>query len=612
MKKPLGPPIGSSSARADTFRPSAGAQDSFPRVANGDRRFFTHTVRAPGAAQCIGPFGKIGFFVLIGDFRSYCPPMRSRWPIIVVFVALAGWIGYWLAGTAVPLQAARKALPRSEEGPKRMVIADEPAPKFRRGERLPASRRDDAAAEVGALPGQRIVVFKNQAALENFLKRAGGKIRLMARLDALNALRIGFSNPDDLAWLLDGEAEASFVFPVDIPAPGQGSAQAGAVAFGDGLLDWLGITGDNSTWGSGVRIAVLDTGVVSSSAFGSKISWINLVDLPADLSKQNGHGTAVASMIIGQNALTPGVAPGAEIISIRIADDLGQSDSFLLAKGIVAAVDAGARLINISMASFGDSALVRNAIEYARAAGSLIVAAAGNNGIDRVSYPAANDGVIAVGAVDALGNHLDFSNTGSQIDISAPGYGLNAAWTGDQAARVSGTSFSAPIVLGAIAAVKSWPGNEKLTMQQAADVVFSYLNDSGAAGADAALGAGMVDLGRVLNGKTPGIYDAALASQRILPASPGYPYGQVEVLVQNRGTETLINTAVRISTPSGVINSNITSLAVGGVQALRVPISQPAAASIRFESKVNLSGGRQDAKPSNDLCVETYVPASTK
>ena len=88
--------------------------------------------------------------------------------------------------------------------------------------------------------------------------------------------------------------------------------------------------------------------------------------------------------------------------------------------------------------------------------------------------------------------------------------------------------------------------------------------------------------------------------------------GQVEVLVQNRGTETLINTAVRISTPSGVINSNITSLAVGGVQALRVPISQPAAASIRFESKVNLSGGRQDAKPSNDLCVETYVPASTK
>jgi hypothetical protein len=434
----------------------------------------------------------------------------------------------------------------------------------------------------------------------------------MGRLDALNALRIGFSDPDDLAWLLDGESEASLVFPVDIPNPGEGTAQAGAVALGDGLLDWLGIPGDNSTWGSGVRIAVLDTGVVSSSAFGSKISWINLVVLPADLSKQNGHGTAVASMIIGQNSLTPGVAPGAEIISIRIADDFGQSDSFLLAKGIVAAVDAGARLINISMGSLGDSALVRNAIEYARAAGSLIVAAAGNNGIDRVSYPAANDGVIAVGAVDALGNHLDFSNTGSEIVVSAPGYGVNAAWTGDQAARVSGTSFSAPIVLGVIAAVKSWPGNEKLSMQQAADVAFSYLNDGGEAGVDAALGAGMVDLGRVLNGKTPGIYDAALASQRILAPSPGYPYGHVEVLVQNRGTETLINTAVRISTPGGVVDSNITALAVGAVQVVRVPVSQQAAASIRFESKVSLSGGRTDAKPSNDWRVETYVPAGSK
>ncbi len=539
--------------------------------------------------------------------------MRRRPFLLFVGFAATAMLGYWLAGTAVPLQAARKAAPVSQEKPKRTVISGEPAPKFRRGERPPASRRDDAAAAAGALRGQRIVVFKNQAALENFLKRAGDKVRLMGRLDALNALRIGFSDPDDLAWLLDGEAEASFVFPVDIPAPGEGTAQAGAVALGDGLLDWLGITGDNSTWGKGVRIAVLDTGVAVSSAFGSKISWINLVDLPADLSKQNGHGTAAASMIIGQNPLTPGVAPGAEmIISVRIANDHGQSDSYLLAQGIVAAVDAGAQLINISMGSFGDSALVRNAIEYARAAGALIVAAAGNNGIDRVSYPAANDGVIAAVAVDALGNHLDFSNTGRKDAVAAPGYGVNAAWTGDQAARVSGTSFSAPIVLGVIAAVKSWPGNERLTMQQAADVAFSYLNDGGAAGADVALGAGMVDVGRISNAKTPGIYDAALASQRILAPTPGYPYGQVEVLVQNRGTETLINTAVRISTPTGVVNSNVTALAAGAVQAIRVPISQQAAASIRFESEVSLSGGREDAKPSNDRRVETYAAAGTK
>ena len=526
---------------------------------------------------------------------------------------MVAMLGYWLAGTAAPRTASRSGKPRSEIGPKRRVIVDEPAPRFRREERGPASRRDDEAIESGALPGQRVLVFKDKSALEAFLKRAGDKVHLMGRLDALNALRIGFSDPDVLASLLDGEEEASLVFPVDIPpAPGDGTAQAGAVALGAGLLEWLGISGDNTAWGTGVRVAVLDTGVTSSRAFGSAITFQNLVGLPANLATQSGHGTAVASMIIGRDSLTPGVAPSADIISIRIANDAGQSDSFLLAQGIVAAVDAGAGLINISMGSFGDSALVRNAIEYARAAGALIIAAAGNNGLNQVSYPAANEGVIAVGAVDAMGNHLAFSNTGLQLALSAPGFGINAAWIGDQAASVSGTSFSAPIVAGGIAAVKSWPGNENLTMRQAANLLISYLNDGGAAGPDYALGGGTLDMGRVLNGRKPGIYDAALASQRILPPDSKNPYGQVEIMVQNRGTENLINTSVTISTPTGDVTSNITSLAVNAVKTIRVPIAQPTAASMRYGSQVKLSQGRTDAKPANDRRIETYVPAGGK
>ena len=58
---------------------------------------------------------------------------------------------------------------------------------------------------------------------------------------------------------------------------GEGTAQEGAVALGRGLLEWLGVTGDNSEWGSGVRIAVLDTGVASSPAFASNISLLNLI-----------------------------------------------------------------------------------------------------------------------------------------------------------------------------------------------------------------------------------------------------------------------------------------------------------------------------------------------
>lgn len=524
------------------------------------------------------------------------------------FVAVA-MFGYWLAGTAAPRETVRASKPITE--PRRLVVVDDEAPKHRKETRPPTFRRDDEAADAGALPGQRAVVFKDRAALEDFLKRAGDKVRVLDRLDALNALRLGVSDIDELAALLGDQAEPSLIYPVDVPQPGDASAQPGAVALGAGLLDWLGVTGDNSGWGAGVRIAILDTGVVPSPAFASKISYLDFVNSDGTPT-QNGHGTAVASMIIGQNALTPGVAPGAEIVSVRIANDLGQSNSFLLAQGIVAAVDAGAQLINISMGSFGDSSLVKNAIEYARQNGSQIIAATGNNGLERVSYPAANDGVIGVGAVDALGNHLDFSNSGSQVDISAPGYGLNAAWLNDKAASVSGTSFSSPIVTGAIAALMSQPGAAKLTAPQATSLLFSYLNDGGEAGADSALGGGMPDLGRALNANTRGIYDAALASQRIIPPSQGNPNGQLEILVQNRGTEPLVNTSVRISTPSGVVNSNITSLPVNGVKSIRLPIANTSDSGMRYESRVSLSGSRADAKPGNDRRVETYVPVKPK
>ncbi len=538
--------------------------------------------------------------------------MRSRWPIIVLTLALAGWIGYWLAGTAVPERPVRQDSADTKNGPKRMVIVDEPAPRFRSGERGPKVRRDDEALDAGALPGQRNLVFNDRQALEDFLKRAGNRVRIMGRIDALNALRVGFLNAEDLAFLMDDEMQASFVYPVDLPAPPDATAQDGAVALGAGLLDWLGISGDNSAWGSGVTVAILDTGVTANSAFSSRITSINLVDLPSDPSTQNGHGTGVASMIIGNGTLTPGVAPGASIVSVRIANDLGQSDSFLLAQGIVAAVDAGARLINISLGSPGDSALVRNAIEYARSAGSMIVAAAGNNGIEKVSYPAANEGVIAVGAVDAMGNHLAFSNTGRQVALAAPGFGVNAAWSGDQAASVSGTSFSSPIVVGAIAAVMRQPGSKNLTNQQALALINAYLNDGGEEGGDQSLGAGMPDLSRVLNRDTRGIYDAALASQRVLPPSPGNPYGQIEVLVQNRGTETLVNTTVQISTPTGMVTSNITTIPVNGVKAVRIPITQSTANVMRYDSRVSVSGGINDAKPSNDRRIESYAPAAAK
>ena len=158
----------------------------------------------------------------------------------------------------------------------------------------------------------------------------------------------------------------------------------------------------------------------------------------------------------------------------------------------------------------------------------------------------------------------------------------------------------------------SQPGSKNLTNVQAMNLVFAYLNDGGEAGGDEALGGGMPDMGRVLNRAIPGIYDAAVASQRIIPPSQGNPYGQVEVLVQNRGTEPLVNTAIQISTPAGVVNTNITSLAVNAVRTIRVPITRSTAEKMRFDSKVKLTEGVRDAKPSNDRRSETYIHQPVK
>jgi Subtilase family len=541
-------------------------------------------------------------------FYVFVTLMKSKpWLWLTGFFACAV-LGYWLARSASRVdESTSTAKPSSEApAPKRMVLHEEPV-RFKTDRERGGSSIDTAALKNGALQGQRSLVFKDRESMNRFLAK-NGNIRVLDRIDALNALRIGFDDPDDLAKLLDGDEEESFIYPVSAPPPPQGTVQPGAVALGGALHEWLGITGDNSTWGKGITIAVLDTAIDPHRSLSTSIRSIDLVNPTAPTGDSRGHGTAVASMIAGSNSVTPGVAPAADLLSIRVADDRGMSDSFQLAKGIHAALENGADLINISMGSQGDSALVRRAVEDAQSQGVLIVAAAGNNGIEQVSYPAANEGVISVGAVDAMGSHLAFSNTGEQIDISAPGLDVNAAWSNDVAVRVTGTSFSAPIVTGAIAAVMTEAGTHTLTASQAWERIRSVLNDGGAPGTDNAIGAGMPDIGRVLQSGTPGIYDAAVTNQRILTPSATSPYGELETTLQNRGTETLINTSVTVSLDNRESKINLTTLAPNEVRVVRVPLTRALSGEsggITATSTTSLSASK-DAKPSNDRRQTTF------
>ncbi len=521
----------------------------------------------------------------------------KTWGVLLLVVALGLLAGNWLGREAATPRVDNKA--RDSEDRRRIgPLDDSPPTRPKTADRPDDGRRAfDPDAPPGALPGQRWVTFDSAEAMRRFLASLDGTgIAVLGRLDALNTLRLGVLDADALASLLDGSEETGYIFPAEIP--GQGTVQNGAVGFGSQFLSWLGADGDRSNWGKGVTVAVLDTGVIGDSMFANRVRSTNLVDLPGDLSSINNHGTAVASLIASEL----GLAPDSSILSYRIARDDGTSDTYLIAEAVLAATDAGADIINISLGSSSRSTLLANAIRYATDAGVMVVASTGNNGIDQVSYPAAFDNVIGVGAVDARGEHLDFSNSGD-VSIVAPGLALTSASTDGTQVNFSGTSASAPVVAGAIAAVMTQEG---ISASAAWQLIQANANEAGAPGNDIDYGAGIVDVGRTLNSDVSGIRDVAIAANHITTDAQGNP--MVQVTVENRGTSRIVNAPVSVTTPLGVSQLNVTTLAPGDIQTFELPLGA-VFEEVRIDSSVGLSGGIVDQNPANNRRVDSVAPS---
>jgi hypothetical protein len=533
----------------------------------------------------------------------FIPTVATKSPfkstlLILLFLAV-GYASYLLTVNLAPKKqpSPPKELTYTRSvnftSPKRSIPSLDP--------RKPVAAIDREALENGALRNQRTIVFKDEAALQAFLAKLGDKVKVLGKIDKLNTLLVGFGDLNDLDSLLNGDEELSMIYPVNIPSFENVGPQDGAVALENNLLKWLGVESDNSLWGKGITIAILDTGIADHIAFKNAIQRINIVPLPSDPSSLNGHGTAVASVIFSDNPLAPGVAPAATPLSVRIANDDGTSNSFLIAQGIIAAVDAGADIINISLGGSGQSSLVDQAIAYAKKTGAVIIAASGNSGTEGVMQPAASPGVIAVGAVDANNQSMNFSTTGNEVAISSPGFGVNVAYPGNKAAQVSGTSFSSPIVAGVFAAVASSSGKPGMSAEQAAHLVMSNLNDVGVAGTDPSTGAGVPDMGTIMNLGTNGRHDASINS---IYQTNG---NQLNILVQNLGSETLINSAVSININGGSTQANITTLAPMQTHVITIPhlITDP----IQVSGSIHISPTLTDQRPQNNSISKQITPS---
>lgn len=449
---------------------------------------------------------------------------------------------------------------------------------------------------------EAVLTFKDAAAYREFLARAGAAgLTVLGRIDGLLAVRVRIADYDAFVGELVNNSGAyaavtsNAILAAPAPPTEDRSARS-AVPVGDNLLDVLGVRAAEAEWGKGVTIAVLDGGVVPDTTFGTRLRYLDIGYGVSGLGEDAAHGTSVAALAAGAAGDARGVAPSASVLSVRVTGPDGLSDTFSVAQGIFAAVDAGAQIINISLGGYATSSVLGEAVDYALAAGVAVVASSGNDQAAQLVWPAAYAGVVSVGAVDALGTQALFSNSGSGLQLTAPGYAIRTASTGGDRVLFSGTSASAPVVSGALAALLSEsPG---LGAIEAADILATYSNDGGVAGVDADYGRGTVNLGWALDRENAARADAAISSQAYDASA-----GTVSVVVQNRGAQTLDGFAVEVTAAGVSSKVSVPELAAGRSTTLSVPVDSARLAgsdALIVTSRLVTPGGFADQDTANN------------
>jgi thermitase len=231
------------------------------------------------------------------------------------------------------------------------------------------------------------------------------------------------------------------------------------------------------TKGSGIKVAVLDSGVASDNAdiTPKVVARANFTN--GKTGEDNyGHGTHVAGIVAATADNTVGVAgvcPGCTILDGKVLNDSGVGSSSSLANGINWAVSNGAKVINMSL-GVRASRTLETAVNNAWSKGVVLVAAAGNGSNQTKIYPGAYPNVIAVGATDNTDAKASFSTYGaSWVDVAAPGVNVYSTFPnhtfvlGTQNNRSfgydvgNGTSMSSPIV--AATAALAWSAHAGAT-----------------------------------------------------------------------------------------------------------------------------------------------------
>jgi subtilisin len=213
--------------------------------------------------------------------------------------------------------------------------------------------------------------------------------------------------------------------------------------------------------GSGVTVAIIDSGVERDHpAVGGKLARSVRVELAADpeddpviLGDEDGtdvvgHGTACAGIIHA-------IAPGADLVSVRVLGPDNRGKGIVFAAGLDWAIGQGVGVMNLSLSSKSDAlfALFHDLADRAYFANALLVCAANN--VPGNSYPSLFASVISVAAHDLPDPAAWFYNPSPPVEFGAHGLDVNVAWRGGSRMTATGNSFAAPHIAGYAALIRA-------------------------------------------------------------------------------------------------------------------------------------------------------------
>lgn len=275
------------------------------------------------------------------------------------------------------------------------------------------------------------------------------------------------------------------------------------------VIDWgLTLTGVPDLWkktkGAGIPVAVLDTGcqVTHPDLKNQIIEAKDFTRSSFGVGDRQGHGTHCAGIIAAEeNGVgVIGVAPQARLIIGKVLGDDGSGMGRDIATGIEWAFSRGARIISMSLGSPVDDPFIHAAILRVVQMGAIVVCAAGNDGqrTSHTNYPGAiKPESFTVAAIDKQGKVADYSSSGPEVDVAAPGSDILSCFPPNQYAKLSGTSMATPFVSGVVALAMA-AGVPIANVHVLRDIVKKSAIDTGLPGHDPSFGWGLINPGAML------------------------------------------------------------------------------------------------------------------